>query len=110
MWLMLQQKKADDYVIGTGKSHSIKQFINLVCKNLDLKIGDIVKLGNTQFEFIGFGSEREHLKQHTVKDTEKLKEKVLELSKQGRSLREIGAELGISHMNAKRILNTCNKL
>ena len=63
-----------------------------------------------QFEFIGFGSEREHLKQHTVKDTEKLKEKVLELSKQGRSLREIGAELGISHMNAKRILNTCNKL
>jgi GDPmannose 4,6-dehydratase len=38
MWLMLQQKNADDYVIGTGKSHSIKQFINQVCKNLDLKI------------------------------------------------------------------------
>jgi predicted lysophospholipase L1 biosynthesis ABC-type transport system permease subunit len=25
-----------------------------ITKNLDLKIGDIVKLGNTQFEFIGF--------------------------------------------------------
>ena len=46
MWLMLQQKKADDYVIGTGKSHSIKQFINQVCKNLDLKIKWVGKKEN----------------------------------------------------------------
>jgi GDPmannose 4,6-dehydratase len=26
MWLMLQQKKADDYVIGTGETHSVKDF------------------------------------------------------------------------------------
>ena len=38
MWLMLQQKKADDYVIGTGKSFSVRQFVNEVCDNLDIKI------------------------------------------------------------------------
>ena len=38
MWLMLQQKKAKDYVIGTGKSYSIIEFIKEVCKNLNIKI------------------------------------------------------------------------
>ncbi|MBD3379746.1 MAG: GDP-mannose 4,6-dehydratase [Candidatus Omnitrophica bacterium] len=27
MWLMLQQEEADDYVIGTGKSYSIREFL-----------------------------------------------------------------------------------
>ena len=27
MWLMLQQDKPDDYVIGTGKTHSVKEFL-----------------------------------------------------------------------------------
>ncbi len=27
MWLMLQQKKADDYVIATGETHSVKEFL-----------------------------------------------------------------------------------
>ena len=38
MWKMLQQKKPDDYVIATGKQYSIKQFINLVSKKLDLRL------------------------------------------------------------------------
>ena len=38
MWLMLQQKKPDDYVISTGKQYSIKQFINLTAKKLKMKI------------------------------------------------------------------------
>lgn len=29
MWLMMQQDKADDFVIGTGKSHSVKEFVEL---------------------------------------------------------------------------------
>lgn len=62
------------------------------------------------FEFVNFGKEWEHLKQHTEKDKENLYEKVSELKQQGRSLREIGAELGISHMKVKRILNESNKL
>ena len=27
MWLMLQQDEADDYVIGTGEAHSVKDFV-----------------------------------------------------------------------------------
>jgi GDPmannose 4,6-dehydratase len=27
MWLMLQQEKADDYVIATGQTHSVKEFV-----------------------------------------------------------------------------------
>tara|TARA_B100000989_G_scaffold64840_2_gene44944 strand:+ start:13976 stop:15022 length:1047 start_codon:yes stop_codon:yes gene_type:complete len=38
MWKMLQQKKPDDYVISTGKQYSIKQFIDLAAKKLDMKI------------------------------------------------------------------------
>ena len=38
MWLMLQQKKPEDYVISTGKQYTIKQFVNFVCKKLNMKI------------------------------------------------------------------------
>lgn len=27
MWLMLQQEEPDDYVVGTGESHSVKEFV-----------------------------------------------------------------------------------
>lgn len=62
------------------------------------------------FEFVNYGKEWEHLKQHTEKDKESLNEKVNELKQQGRSYREIGAELGISHMKVSRILKDCNTL
>jgi len=29
MWLMLQQEEPDDYVVGTGESHTIKEFVEL---------------------------------------------------------------------------------
>ena len=38
MWKILQQKKPDDYVIATGVQYSIKQFVNLTAKKLDMKI------------------------------------------------------------------------
>ena len=37
-WLMLQQKKPEDFVIATGKQHSVRDFINEATKNLDMKI------------------------------------------------------------------------
>ena len=37
-WKILQQKKPDDYVIATGQTHSVKDFINLACKVAKLKI------------------------------------------------------------------------
>ena len=38
MWKMMQLKKPDDFVIATGNQISIKQFINLVCKKLKIKL------------------------------------------------------------------------
>tara|TARA_B100000941_G_scaffold201625_1_gene146732 strand:- start:1557 stop:2606 length:1050 start_codon:yes stop_codon:yes gene_type:complete len=37
-WKMLQRKKPQDYVIATGKATSVREFINLCCKYLKLKI------------------------------------------------------------------------
>ena len=37
-WLMLQQDKPEDFVIATGQQHSVKDFINIVGKNLDMNI------------------------------------------------------------------------
>ncbi len=36
MWLMLQQEKSDDYVIATGETHSVKEFLDEVFGYLDL--------------------------------------------------------------------------
>ena len=38
MWRMLQQKKADDYVIATGNQYSVKQFVIKTSKKLNMKI------------------------------------------------------------------------
>ena len=38
MWLMLQQEEADDYVIATGKQHSVREFINMAAAELDMDI------------------------------------------------------------------------
>ncbi|KKW47950.1 MAG: GDP-mannose 4,6-dehydratase [Parcubacteria group bacterium GW2011_GWA1_59_11] len=37
MWLMLQQPKADDFVIGTGESHSVRDFLDeaFKCAGID---------------------------------------------------------------------------
>ncbi|MBU1885964.1 GDP-mannose 4,6-dehydratase, partial [Patescibacteria group bacterium] len=32
MWLMLQQDKPEDFVIGTGETHSVREFLQLSCK------------------------------------------------------------------------------
>jgi GDPmannose 4,6-dehydratase len=36
MWLMLQQDKPDDYVIATGQTHSVREFLDEVFGYLDL--------------------------------------------------------------------------
>jgi GDPmannose 4,6-dehydratase len=37
-WLILQQKQPEDFVIATGKQHSVRDFINEAAKNLDMDI------------------------------------------------------------------------
>src|SRR5262249_11364610 len=29
MWLMLQQEQPDDYVVGTGETHSVEEFVQI---------------------------------------------------------------------------------
>jgi GDPmannose 4,6-dehydratase len=31
MWLMMQQPEADDYVIGTGETHTVQEFVEIAC-------------------------------------------------------------------------------
>ena len=38
MWKILQQKKADDYVIATGKQYTVKDFVNFTAKQMNIKI------------------------------------------------------------------------
>jgi GDPmannose 4,6-dehydratase len=37
MWLMLQQDKADDYVLATGETHSIEEFLDLAFAEVGIK-------------------------------------------------------------------------
>jgi GDPmannose 4,6-dehydratase len=37
MWLMLQQERPDDYVIGTGENHSVKEFVELAFAHVGIK-------------------------------------------------------------------------
>jgi GDPmannose 4,6-dehydratase len=43
MWLMLQQPKADDYVIATGKTYSVREFLHLVFEIAELNVEDHVE-------------------------------------------------------------------
>ena len=43
MWLMLQQEKPDDYVVATGETHSIKDFLELAFSHVNLDWNDYVE-------------------------------------------------------------------
>jgi GDPmannose 4,6-dehydratase len=38
MWRMLQQDKPDDFVIATGETHSVKEFVEAVFKELEMEL------------------------------------------------------------------------
>lgn len=38
MWLMLQQKNPDDYVLATGEAHSVREFAELAAENLGIDL------------------------------------------------------------------------
>jgi GDPmannose 4,6-dehydratase len=43
MWLMLQQDKPDDYVVATGETHSVQEFVEEAFAHLDLDWKQYVK-------------------------------------------------------------------
>ena len=44
MWLMLQQESGDDYVVATGETYSVKEFLDEVFGHLDLDWKKYVKI------------------------------------------------------------------
>ncbi len=43
MWLMMQHDTPDNFVIATGKTHSIRDFLDIAFAHVDLDWGDFVK-------------------------------------------------------------------
>ena len=44
-WMMLQQEKPDDYVIATGETHSVREFLELAFKEVGMEIKSNGKKG-----------------------------------------------------------------
>jgi GDPmannose 4,6-dehydratase len=44
MWLMLQQDTPDDYIIATGRTHSLREFVKLAFAAVDLDYEEYVKI------------------------------------------------------------------
>ena len=86
MWLILQQKKPDDFVISTGKQYSIRQLIELVSRKLDLKIEWVNK--------------NKGLKEYAIDDKGR---KIIEISKKFFRPSEVDTLLG-DYRKAKKIL------
>jgi len=38
IWLILQQKKPDDYILATNETHSVREFVELAFKQVDIEI------------------------------------------------------------------------
>ena len=44
MWLMLQQPEGDDYVVATGETHSIREFLDLAFGSVNRDWNEFVKI------------------------------------------------------------------
>ncbi|MBI2095844.1 MAG: GDP-mannose 4,6-dehydratase, partial [Candidatus Omnitrophica bacterium] len=49
MWLMLQQKKADDYVIATGQTHTVREFVEEAFRYAGLDYRKYVRVDRRYF-------------------------------------------------------------
>jgi GDPmannose 4,6-dehydratase len=51
MWLMLQQDTPENYILASGETHSIMEFVNEVCKYFEI---DLVWIKNSNNMFNGY--------------------------------------------------------
>ena len=49
MWLMLQSDKPDDYVVGTGKTNSVRNFAKFAFETLDMDYEKYIKINKIFF-------------------------------------------------------------
>jgi GDPmannose 4,6-dehydratase len=68
MWMMLQRGIPDDYIIATGESHSVKDFLELAMKKLDL--------GDDLLKYVDFDASQKRPSEvdHLIGDASKAKE------------------------------------
>lgn len=96
-----------DSSFAIGESHSdkgaryLKQIkarnTEIIYDTDNVSVCQIVKPDNfLKFEFLNFGTERDHLRQQTDSDRENVISQVKEMHQTGKSQRAISAELGIS--------------
>jgi GDPmannose 4,6-dehydratase len=50
MWLMLQQDQPDDYVIATGETHSVREFLELSCQIAGIPDWEAIYKHNPKFD------------------------------------------------------------
>lgn len=101
------------FAIGEScKEKGLRYLKQIKVRNAEMKFDSenvylcqVEKPGNfLHFEFVGFGSEREHLRDLSDGDRENLIERVKDLSADGASQRVIADQLGISAMTVNRYL------
>jgi GDPmannose 4,6-dehydratase len=68
MWLMLQQAEPDDYVVATGKAHSVRELVTLAFEHVGLDPADYVRTDPAYFR----PAEVDHL----IGDASKAREKL----------------------------------
>jgi GDPmannose 4,6-dehydratase len=49
MWLMLQQDQADDYVIATGRSLTVREICDIAFRTIGLEAGDHIEINRKYF-------------------------------------------------------------
>ena len=49
MWMMLQQDKADDYVVATNEAHSVRDFLNIASERLGIDWEPYVEIDSRYF-------------------------------------------------------------
>jgi len=69
MWLMLQQGEPDDYVMGTGESHSVREFVEQTFRYAGIELEWVNSGINEKCVVKSFDTE---LKQHFTPDTKHL--------------------------------------
>jgi len=104
MWLMLQQDEPDDFVVATGETHSVREFLELAFGLVDLDYHDFVEqdprfLRPTEVDLL-LGDSSKALKQLNWKPKVHFEELVrmmveadLELAARERTLRDAGHTL-----------------
>lgn len=100
------------FAIGLSAKDESLRYVKMIknrntsFSNTAVRLYSIVKeRGYLHFKFEGESTEREHLKEVTEEDEEKLNKRIIYLKDQGKSYREIAKETGVSLGKVQRTLS-----